>query len=225
MSSAGAVVAEEWVRWSWVGSHLDDIEAALREHIELTVISVALGILIAVPLGVAASRWRRLLTPLLSVTGVIYAIPSLALFVLLGPFTGYLTRTSAVIALVGYTLLILVRNVVSGLDAVPPEITEAATGMGYSRLRRLVRVELPLALPSIIAGVRIATVSTIGLVTVAFIVGQGGLGTLILRGLNRGFRTEIVVGSVLCVALAVLADVVLLGVQRLLTPWTRRAAR
>jgi osmoprotectant transport system permease protein len=217
------VLAEEWVRWSWVVDHLDDIGAALREHVALTAAAVVVGALIAVPLGVLATRRRRLLGPLLAVTGVLYSIPSLALFALLAPITGYLSHTTALIALVAYTLLILIRNVVAGLDAVPAEITEAATGMGYGSLRRLLRVELPLAAPAILAGVRIATVSTVGLVTVAFVLGRGGLGDLIYEGLRRDFRTPTVVGSVLSVALALVADLGLVLLQRVVTPWSRRA--
>nr|MDP9020625.1 ABC transporter permease subunit [Actinomycetota bacterium] len=127
-------------------------------------------------------------------------------------------------ALVGYTLLILVRNIVAGLDGVPPDVVEAATGMGYGGVRRLLVVELPLALPTIVAGVRIATVTTIGLITVAALIGHGGLGQLILDGLNRDFRTPLAVGSALSVAVAAVADLALLGVQQRLTPWARRQA-
>jgi osmoprotectant transport system permease protein len=133
-----------------------------------------------------------------------------------------LSRATAEIGLVGYTLLILVRNIVTGLDAVSPEVREAARGMGYSPTRQLLTVELPLAVPAILAGIRIATVTTIGLVTVTALIGQGGLGRLILDGFTRDFRTALVVGGVLSVALAVTADLVLLGVQRLATPWARR---
>lgn len=216
------LVAEEWVRWSWIADHSDRIWAATRQHVELTVIAVAIGLAISLPLGIAASRWRPMLPPTLWVTGVLYTIPSLALFVLLIPWTG-LSRTTAEIGLVSYTLLILVRNVVAGLDAVPTEIKESATAMGYRPLGRLLRVELPLAVPAVVAGVRIATVTTIGLVTITALIGQGGLGQLILDGLQRSFRTPMVVGAGLSVALAVVADVVLLSVQRLATPWARAA--
>jgi osmoprotectant transport system permease protein len=216
------LVAEEWVRWSWIADHSDRIWAATRQHVELTVIAVAIGLAISLPLGIAASRWRPMLPPTLWVTGVLYTIPSLALFVLLIPWTG-LSRTTAEIGLVSYTLLILVRNVVAGLDAVPTEIKESATAMGYRPLGRLLRVELPLAVPAVVAGVRIATVTTIGLVTITALIGQGGLGQLILDGLQRSFRTPMVVGAGLSVGLAVVADVVLLSVQRLATPWARAA--
>ena len=138
-----------------------------------------------------------------------YTIPSLALFVILGPITGFLSRTTALVPLVVYTLLILVRNTVTGLDGVPPEVKEAATGMGYTQTRLLLRVELPLAMPAIIAGVRIATVSTVGLVTVTALIGQGGLGALLLDGFERDFQTPLTVGIVLSLSLAVVADLLL----------------
>lgn len=216
------VLAREWVRWSWIADHTDEIRAALVEHVQLTVIAVVVGLLIAVPLGVAAARWRRLLTPVLLAEGVLYAIPSLALFVLIAPWTGYLSRTTVLVGLTGYTLLILTRNVIVGLDGVAPDVLEAATAMGYSRRRRLLRVELPLALPAIVAGIRLATVSTVALVTVGFVVGHGGLGELIDDGLRAyGHLTQLTVGIVLSVALAVSADLLLLLAQRLVTPWTR----
>lgn len=215
-------MGDEWVRWEWIGDNWsDDILPALREHVTLTVAAVLLGLVISLPLAVLASRRPRLLGPLLTATGVLYTIPALAAFGLLGPLTGYLTFTTALIPLAGYTLLILVRNVTTGLQDVPPDAKEAATGMGYGPWRRLFRVELPLALPAILAGVRIATVSTIALVTVAFLIGRGGLGQLILDGLTRDFRTPVVVGSVLSVALAIIADLALVGLQRLATPWAR----
>jgi osmoprotectant transport system permease protein len=217
-----APVAQEWVRWSWVADHTDDIRAALVEHVQLTALAVAIGLLIALPLGVLASRRGRIRGPVLAVEGALYAIPSLALFVLLAPWTGFLSRTTVLIGLVTYTLLILTRNVVAGLDGVPAEVVESATAMGYSPARRFWRVELPLALPAVVAGVRIATVSTVALTTVGFIVGHGGLGELIEQGLRAyGHQTQLTVGIVLTVALALLADLLLLGLQRVLTPWAR----
>ena len=211
------------MRWDWVRDHGDDILAATRQHVELTAIAIALGLLIAFPLGLVARRWRRAAGPVLGLTGALFTIPSLALFALLVPFTG-LSRTTAEVGLVSYTLLILVRNIVAGLDGVPADVREAATGMGYRPAGRLLRVELPLALPAILAGVRIATVTVIGLVTVTGLIGQGGLGAFIIEGINRDFRTPLVVGSVGSVALAVLADVGLAGVTRLSAPWARRRA-
>ena len=213
--------AEPWIRWDWVSSHTDDILHALRDHVVLTVIAVVVGLLIAVPLALIARRWRWFEAPVLSATGILYTIPSIALLALLVPWTG-LTRTTAEIALVSYTLLILIRNIVAGLAGIPADVREAAQGMGYSRLRQLMRVEFPLALPVIIAGIRIAVVTTIGLVTVTALIGQGGLGQLILDGLYRDFRTEVVVGSALCVALALVADLALVGIQRVSMPWNRK---
>jgi osmoprotectant transport system permease protein len=209
------------VRWDWVRDHGSDILAATRQHVELTLLAVALGLLISFPLALIGRRWRRTAGPILGLTGILFTIPSLALFALLVPFTG-LSRTTAEIGLVGYTLLILVRNIVAGLDGVPEEVREAAQGMGFRPLGQLVRVELPLAVPAIVAGIRIATVTTIGLVTVTGLIGQGGLGAFIIEGINRDFRTPLVVGSVCSVALAVLADVTLAGAARLLSPWSKQ---
>ncbi|HEX2024343.1 MAG TPA: ABC transporter permease [Acidimicrobiales bacterium] len=221
-----AAAGDPWVRWDWVSRHTDDIAAATRQHVELTVIAVVLGLAISFPLALAARRWRWTMTPVLSGTGILYTIPSLALLAMLVPWTG-LSRTTSEIALVGYTLLILIRNILTGLEAVPDDVREAAQGMGFTPRRQLLRIELPLAVPSIMAGVRIATVTTIGLVTITAVIGQGGLGQLILEGLIRDFRTPLVVGSVLSIALAVAADLGLAGVERLITPWarTRRTPR
>jgi osmoprotectant transport system permease protein len=186
-------------------------------------VPVVLGLVISIPLAVAAQRHRALLPPVLAVSGILYTVPSLAAFMLLVPYTG-LTRTTALIPLTTYTLFILVRSVVTGLDGVAPAVLDAADGMGYRRTRRLVRVELPLALPSIFAGLRLATVTTVGLVTVTSLITYGGLGKLIYDGFGRSFRTPITVGIVLCVVLAVTLDLLIAGVARLSTPWTRRRA-
>ncbi len=207
--------------WTWVADHRGLILELVRAHVELTVLAVVFGLVLSFPLALAARRWRRLGGPIVSATGVLYAIPSLALFALLLPWTG-LTRTTALIGLVSYTLLILVRNIVAGLDGVAPEVFEAATAMGMRAPLRLLSVELPLALPAVVAGIRVATVTTIGLVTVAALIGHGGLGQLILDGLNRDFPTPLVVGSTLSVALAAVADLTLVGAQRLLSPWADR---
>jgi osmoprotectant transport system permease protein len=217
---AGA--ADPWIRWDWVSDHTDEIWAATRQHVELTVIAVAIGLVISVPLGIVAHRRRRFRGPALTLTGLLYTIPSLALFAFLVPLYG-LSRLTAEIGLVSYTLLIIVRNVITGLDGVPDEARDAATGMGMTGGQILRRVELPLAVPAIVAGVRIATVTTIGLVTVTAVIGQGGLGQLIQDGLQRDFKSPLVVGLAGSVALAFLADALLLLVERLLTPWTRKA--
>jgi osmoprotectant transport system permease protein len=216
------VDGEPWVDWTWVGDHTDLILDRLREHIELTLLAVGIGIIVSIPLVVLSRRYRRVFPVVLVTTGILYTIPSLALFTLLLPWTG-LSRQTALIGLVSYTLLILVRNAVAGLDGVPDDVLEAARGMGYSPRRSLLRVELPLAMPAIVAGIRLALVTTIGLVTVASLIGHGGLGHLILDGLNRRFRTPLVVGAVLSVVLAVVIDVVLLRVQRRLSPWRVKA--
>ena len=212
---------DPWIRWSWVRDHTDDIVERLVAHLELTGITLLIGLVLALPLGVACHRWKRVYPAVLGVAGVIYTIPSLALFALLIPFTG-LSRTTSVIPLVSYTLLILVRNVVAGLQSVPEEVRESAAGMGYSPRRQLVRIELPLALPAIMAGIRITSVTTIGLVTITSLIGEESLGTLILDGLYRDFRTPLVVGTTCIVALSAIADVGFLTVERLLTPWARR---
>ncbi|MCU1463054.1 MAG: putative transporter permease protein [Acidimicrobiales bacterium] len=214
---------KSWIWWHWVRTHEARIWQLTRQHIELTMIAVVIGLAISFPLALLARRWRWLESPIVGVTGALYTIPSLAAIGLLLPLTG-LSRTTAEIVLVSYTLLILVRNIVAGLDSVPPDVRDAARGMGFSPARMLVRIELPLALPAIVAGLRIATVTTIGLVTITALLGPagGGLGQLIYDGLLRDFRTPLVVGSVLSVVLAVLADLGLVGLQRLATPWANR---
>jgi len=214
---------DPWIRWSWVRDHSGLIRERITEHLELTAITLVLGLVIALPLGVACHRWRRVYPTVLGVAGVIYTIPSLALLAFLIPVTG-LTKTTSIIPLVSYTLLILVRNVVAGLQSVPAEVRESADGMGFSPLRRLLRIELPLAVPAIMAGVRITSVTTIGLVTITALIGQGGLGQLILDGLYRDFRTPLVVGTGLAVALSAAADLGFLGLERLITPWARTRA-
>jgi osmoprotectant transport system permease protein len=210
-----------WVDWSWVGDHGDDILARLREHATLTLWALLLGLVIAFPLALLSAGQRPMRAVVIGLTGVLYTIPSLAAFALLLPFTG-LSRTTAIIPLATYTLLILIRNIFAGLDGVPVEVQDAAIGMGYSRMRKLFRVDLPLALPTIFAGIRIALVTVIGLIPVAALIGQGGLGQLMRDGFERDFRTPLVVGVALTVALAVTADLLVLGIQRMVTPWTRR---
>jgi osmoprotectant transport system permease protein len=211
-----------WLSWSYLHDNSDAILAATKQHVTLTLISVGLGLLLALPLALLARRSRRLETLVLGLAGMIYTIPSLALFAVLAPVTG-LTKKTVVIGLTAYTLLVLVRNVLAGLQGVPEEVVEAARGMGLGPGRLLLRVQLPLALPTIIAGVRVATVSTIALVTVGAVVSNGGLGQLIFEGFNNNFyRAEILTATLLCVLLAAVADGLLLGVEWLLTPWARR---
>jgi osmoprotectant transport system permease protein len=216
--------AQALVDWGWIGDNLGDVGVRLAEHIQLTVIAVGVGLLISFPLAVYAYYHQRAYPPITAVTGLLYTIPSLALFAFLVPYTR-LTVLTAEIGLVSYTLLILIRNIVSGLRGVPLDATEAAVGMGFSRTQLLWRVELPLALPVIVAGIRLATVTTIGLVTVTALIGLGGLGYFILLGIDRGFPTAALLGSVLSLALAVALDALLVAVERVITPWTRRRAR
>ena len=212
--------AEPFFRWDWVADHADVILTRFLEHLHLTVLAVAIGMLISFPPAVYAHRHAWAYAPMTWVTGLLYTIPSLALFVLILPFTG-LTTTTAEIGLVSYTLLILIRNIVAGLNGVPADAKDAARGMGYTGRQLLWSVEVPLALPVIMAGIRIATVTTIGLVTVTALIGKGGLGHFILAGLQLFFSTEILTGAVLSVVLALAADASLLALQRSLTPWAR----
>lgn len=213
-----------WISWSYLVDNAGSIFGALGEHVGLTLVSVTIATLLAIPLGLAASRVRWLAGPIIGVTGVLYTIPSLALFAVLVPFTG-LSPTTVITGLVLYALLILVRNTVAGLDGVPVDVRDAALGMGYGRAKIFWQVDLPLALPSIMAGIRVATVSTVAMVTIGAAVGTGGLGQLIMQGFNANFyRAEIVTASVLCVALALLADLLLVMITRLALPWAKRRA-
>ncbi len=210
--------------WNWVSRNWDSVLwPALRQHIVLTVIAVAIGFAIATVLALAAYRYRRVEQPVIAITTFFYTIPSLALFELLVPVPGLgLSRSTAEVALVSYTLLILFRNTLTGLREVPPDVREAAIGMGMTRTQLLVRIELPLALPAIIAGLRIATVSTIALATIAALIVDQGLGVPILTAIaDNTFKTELIAAGTLAVALAIGADALLVGVQRALTPWAR----
>jgi osmoprotectant transport system permease protein len=214
-----------FIEWDWVGDHLEEIRLATFEHLRLTVIAVVVGLLLASALSAIALRWRPALGPITWVTGVIYTIPSLALFTFLVPIFGLGSTVAAEIALVGYTLLILIRNIVAGVDGVDPAARDAADGMGYGRWHRLAAIELPLAVPAIITGIRIAAVTTVGLVTVTGLIGLGGYGSFIDAGLKRQFPTQVVLGGGLSVIMAIVIDVGLVGVERLLTPWRREARR
>jgi osmoprotectant transport system permease protein len=210
----------------WVADNWEPVmQPALLQHIKLTVIAVSVGFVIALAAALLAHRWRRFEVPIGAFSAFLYTIPSLALFQLLVPITG-LGVLTVEIALVSYTLLILFRNILAGLRAVPPDALESAAGMGLTRRQMLWRVELPLALPAIIAGIRIATVSTIALATVAAFVIPEGLGRPIFLALRQFFKTEFIVAGVLAIALAIVADALLVLVQRLLTPWVyaRRTA-
>jgi osmoprotectant transport system permease protein len=213
-------LVNDWVCVDYVVDRRQEIVDATVEHVWITVAAVVLGLLIAFPLALLARRIPRLESGVLAVTTGIYTVPSLALFPLLVPFTG-LSATTVVIGLALYALTILVRSILEGLRAVPDDVRESATGLGYGRGRLLLRIELPLSLPVVMAGLRVATVSTVALTTVGSLVAYGGLGNLIKDGVLTNFRAELFTASVLCVLLAVLLDVLLVGLQRVLTPWTR----
>jgi osmoprotectant transport system permease protein len=215
-----AADADSFIWWDWVWDHTDDIWTATLEHLSLTFVALGVGLALSIVLAAIALRFRRTYPAIAGVSGVLYAIPSLALFATLVPYTG-LSMLTAEIGLVSYTLLILIRNIVAGVDGVPDAVKEAADGMGYTPLRRFVAVDLRLATPAIVAGIRIAAVTTIGLVTVTALIGYGGYGSLINDGLSRSFSTPVVVGAALSILLAVLIDVLLVGIERLLTPWAR----
>ncbi|MEX0706029.1 MAG: ABC transporter permease [Nitriliruptoraceae bacterium] len=211
--------------WAWVVRNADRIWAATVEHLVLTTTSVIIGLALSVGLAIISLRRPTTYGPIIGLGSLLYTIPSLALFALLAPFTG-LGHTTAIVALVTYTILVLVRNIVTGIQGVPGDVVEAARGMGLRDRQVLWRVEVPLAIPVIIAGLRVASVTVIGLVTVTALLGLGGLGRFILSGFRvlPVHPTQIVVGTLLSVVLAVVVDLLLLGVERLLTPWGRRAA-
>ncbi|MEX1296938.1 MAG: ABC transporter permease [Candidatus Limnocylindrales bacterium] len=211
------------IRWDWIAEHLDDVAEKTAQHVQLLVIPMVAGFAIAFALAVLAMRRPGTVGPVTAVTGLLYTIPSLAAFAVLIPITG-LSLMTAIIPLTTYTLLILYVNIVAGLRSVPPEVNEAADAMGYTHGSRLLRVQLPLAIPLIMAGVRVAAVTTIGLVTVAAIIGGnrfGGLGQFITEGLQTDFDTKIYLGAMGSVILAFIVDGLLVGLQRALTPWTR----
>ena len=221
--SDNCLTRNEWICGRYYSSRASDLADALVQHLGIVVSSVLLGLVVAIPLALLARRYRRLEAGILGATTAIYTIPSLALFSLLVPLTGLGVNT-VVIGLALYSLTILVRNILEGLRAVPAEVRESAVGMGYAPRRMLWRVEVPLALPAIMAGLRVATVSAVALTTVGSILDYGGLGDLLVDGTRTNFKAQVLATSVLCVLLAVCLDLVLVGVQRLLTPWTRTAA-
>ncbi|MDQ4095682.1 MAG: ABC transporter permease [Actinomycetota bacterium] len=218
------ISAQPLIDWPRVADQRGEIWEQFVEHVTLTLIAVVIGLAISLPLAVYAYRHQWSYTPITAVTGILYTIPSVALFAFLLPYTGLTGYTTAEIGLVSYTLLILIRNITAGLAGVPADAKEAAYGLGYSRRQMLWRVELPLALPVIMTGIRLATVTTIGLVTVTAIIGKGGLGRFILEGLNNFDTTLSFVGALLSLALAVVTDLLLVRVERLVTPWADRSA-
>jgi osmoprotectant transport system permease protein len=206
--------------FDWAREHIDRYGTPTLQQFELVVISVIAGFLIALALAVLAHRVRWLRPPLLAGTGILFAIPSVAFFLLLLPITGR-GRETAIIALTAYTLQIIFRNVVIGLDNVPASVKDAARGMGLTAPQILWKVEIPMAVPEIIAGLRIATVSTVAIATLAVFAGGGGLGTQILGEANLQFPTTIVISGAIVILMALSFDVVLLTIQRVLTPWRR----
>lgn len=206
---------------SWIADNFDRYTHPLWQHIELTVIAVALGFVIALALALAAHKRRILVGPIVGVTGVLYTLPSIAVFFLLQPITGRGALT-ALIALTSYTLLIIFRNIITGLDNVPEDAKDAGRGIGLTDKQLLWQVEMPLALPEIIAGLRIATTTTVGLTTLVFFTGAGGLGGEIFADIT--FKSNVVVAGGLCVLIAIVLDVILLLIQRAATPWTRAKA-
>lgn len=218
-----SLTVNDWICGDYYTDYRPELQTATIEHVQITVLAVLLGLALALPLAVLARRLPRLESLVLGLSTGLYTIPSIALFPLLVPFTG-VSQLTVVIGLALYSLTILVRNTLEGLRAVPADVLESANGLGYSATGRLFRIELPLALPVILAGLRIATVSTVALTTIGALVANGGLGNLILEGVQQNWRSEVLTASVLCVLLAVLLDVAIVLVQRSVTPWTRRRA-
>ena len=210
--------------WSWIPGNGALIWQLTRENAYLGVIPALIGLVLSLPLGIIAARWRWFYPPVLTVVNILYAVPSLALFIALIPAFG-LTDTTVIIALTVFSLCVILPNVVSGLRAVPAAVTQAATAMGYGPLRRLVTVELPLAVPVILAGLRVGVVASISLASVGQLIGVSSLGYLFIDGLQRSFPTEIYVGLFLVIVLALVCDLILVGVKRALTPWAPRRER
>jgi osmoprotectant transport system permease protein len=207
--------------WSWIPGHLSYLWQLTWENLKLGVLSALYGLALSLPLGVIAARWRWFYPPALTVVTIIYAVPSLALFIALIPAFG-LTDTNVIIALTVFSLCVILPNVVAGLRAVPAAVTQAATAMGYGPLRRLITIELPLAVPVIMAGLRVGVVSSISLASVGQLIGVTSLGYLFVDGLQRSFPTEIYAGLFLVIVLALVCDLILVAVRRALTPWMAR---
>ena len=205
--------------WDWLTTNAGDIADDLLVHVQITVAALTLGVLLAIPIGAVAYRWPGVYPPVRAFTGALYTVPALALFVLLVNLVG-LGTTPVVLALALYSLVILVAIVVEGLRAVPRDVVEAATAMGYRPVPRLLQVELPLAVPTLVAGMRAATVSTISLVSLGALIGTGGLGQLFIHGFQVDNPVEIWAGLVTIIALAVVADLLVVAGGRALAPWS-----
>ena len=207
--------------WAYLERNIDDLLRAGREHILITIAAMLLAIAVAIPLTLLVRRFPRLQVPVLAGSGILYTIPSLALIAGLWPLLG-LTPWTVIVALAMYALLVVLRNMIVGLEAVSPSVVDAARGVGYGKSQLLWRVQVPLATPTILAGVRVATVSTVGLATIGALVGHGGFGTVILGGfVNNFYHAQILAGTVAVVALALALEGILILVERLLTPWLR----
>ncbi len=215
-----ATAANPWFSWEYLERNGADVLRYTEQHASLTVQAVLVALVVALPLATLAHLRPRLAAPVLAGAGVLYTVPSLALFAVLAPYTG-IGRTTVLVGLVLYALLVLVRNILVGLQGVDPAVRDAARGMGYGRWRMLLGVELPQAVPAIVTGLRIATVSTVALVTVGVVVGYGGLGQLMFRGFRSDYNAEIATATALCLLLALVADLLLVMLGRLLTPWRR----
>jgi osmoprotectant transport system permease protein len=214
-------LTNHWICGQYLHDFRPEIQSATTSHLQITVLSVLLGIVIAFPLALLAKGLPWLESTILAFSTAVYTIPSIALFPLLVPFTG-LTKTTVVIGLALYCLTILVRAFLEGFRTVPAEVLESARGLGYGPFRLLMRIELPLSLPVIMAGLRVATVSTVALATLGSLVAAGGLGQLIKDGATNNFKAELFAASALCVLMAMALDIVLVISQRLMTPWVRR---
>jgi len=221
LRTGNCLEANSWICGKFISTRQHELMAALGQHIELTVETVLIALAISLPLAIVVRNSRQASSGLLGVSTAIYTVPSLALFGLLVPITG-LRPATVVVGLVLYSLTILVRGVLTGLATVPADVVDAARGMGMGKLRLLFTVELPLAMPSIFAGLRVATVSTVALATIGYLIGEGGLGNLIHEGLTNYFKAEVLTASVLCVVLAVVFDALIVVIQYLVTPWRRR---
>lgn len=227
--SEDCISRNDWVCWKYVTSRSDDLIAAVREHVWITVVSLLLGLLIAFFLALVARQWRRSSGLVLGTSTVLYTIPSLAMFALMIPVMQavgqpVLSSTTVIIGLALYSLVILTRGILTGLDGVSADVREAAVGMGYGPMQLLRKVEVPLALPTIFAALRVAMVSTVALTTIGVILNHGGLGNLIGHGYDTNFRAEVLTASVLTVVLAISGDLLLRGMERLTTPWRRGVA-
>lgn len=207
--------------WDWVARNWPDVVSMLGDHLVLSLVPVVAGVCIAVPLGIACVRWPRIYPFVLVISIALFTIPSVALFIFILPFTG-ISRLTAIIPLSLYTVSLLVRSVVDGMRSVDESVRQVAAAMGYRGLHRIVSVDLPIAVPVILGGLRVVTVANIGMVAVASVIGIPSLGDLFVDGTQRFFATPIVLGIILIAGLAAVIDLVLVATQRKLSPWARR---